>query len=129
MNRKTEYKVAGIGELLWDILPYGKQLGCAPCNFAYHALQSGCDGYVVSAIGKDKDGDEILSLINSLGLNKDYIQQSSEFPTETVTVKLDNKGIPDYTIHMGVAWDNISWTDGIKNFINVPAELLKSIIE
>jgi hypothetical protein len=36
--------VAGIGELLWDVLPSGKQLGGAPCNFAFHAMQAGCEG-------------------------------------------------------------------------------------
>ena len=29
--------VVGIGEILWDLLPSGKQLGGAPANFAYHA--------------------------------------------------------------------------------------------
>lgn len=28
-----KFKVVGIGELLWDVLPNGKQLGGAPCNF------------------------------------------------------------------------------------------------
>ena len=51
--------VAGIGELLWDVLPSGKQLGGAPCNFVFHAMQAGCDGYVISAIGKDEPGAEL----------------------------------------------------------------------
>lgn len=51
MDKK--YKVAGIGELLWDVLPSGKQAGSAPFNFAYHACQSGCESYVFSAVGND----------------------------------------------------------------------------
>ena len=50
----TKFKIAGIGELLWDLLPQGKQLGGAPCNFAFHALQAGCETYVISAVGTDK---------------------------------------------------------------------------
>lgn len=51
MDKK--YKVAGIGELLWDVLPSGKQAGGAPFNFAYHACQAGCESYVLSAVGND----------------------------------------------------------------------------
>lgn len=29
--------IVGIGEILWDMLPEGKQLGGAPANFAFHA--------------------------------------------------------------------------------------------
>ena len=32
-NRKPI--VIGLGEVLWDLLPGGKQLGGAPANFAY----------------------------------------------------------------------------------------------
>jgi len=50
---KEKPVIAGIGELLWDVLPSEKQLGGAPCNFVFHARQSGCDGYAISAIGND----------------------------------------------------------------------------
>lgn len=110
-----KFKVVGIGELLWDVLPQGKQLGGAPCNFAYHAFQSGCEVFVVSAIGQDADGDEILERFNELGLNKSYVQQTANFPTGTVTVSLDDKGKPTYNIQNDVAWDNIGWTDSLES--------------
>ena len=50
-------KVVGLGEVLWDLLPAGKALGGAPCNFAYHASQApGCEGWAVSAVGDDALG-------------------------------------------------------------------------
>ena len=51
MSKK--YRVAGLGEILWDLLPEGKQLGGAPANFAYHARALGTEGIVISAIGND----------------------------------------------------------------------------
>ena len=89
MNRKPV--VAGIGELLWDVLPAGKMPGGAPCNFVFHAIQSGCEGYPVSAIGKDDLGLELKQNLHDLGLSCRYLQEN-EFPTSTVTVKLDKKG-------------------------------------
>jgi fructokinase len=105
--------VVGIGELLWDVLPSGKQLGGAPCNFAFHAMQAGCDCFAVSAIGKDEAGIELKNNLHELGLSNQYVQEN-EFPTSTVTVKLDENGHPDFTIHENVAWDHIRWNSEMK---------------
>ncbi|TNF45358.1 MAG: carbohydrate kinase [Bacteroidetes bacterium] len=104
MNNKP--LVAGIGELLWDVLPTGKQVGGAPCNFAFHAMQAGCESIVFSAVGNDQTGDELLSSLARLNINCEYIQHNS-FPTGTVTVTLNEKGHPQYVIHENTAWDNI----------------------
>ena len=111
MNEKPV--VAGIGELLWDVLPSGKQLGGAPCNFVFHAIQSGCDGYAISAIGKDGLGAELKQNLHELGLSNQYVQEN-EFPTSTVTVALDENGNPDYIIHENIAWDHISWNEDLE---------------
>lgn len=105
---KEQPLIAGIGELLWDVLPSGKQLGGAPFNFVFHAIQAGCNGYAVSSIGRDRHGEELLNNIHELGLSDQYIQEN-EFPTSTVTIKLDESGHPDFTIHENVAWDHIRW--------------------
>mgnify|MGYP000365133634 CR=1 FL=1 len=57
--------IVGMGEVLWDMLPEGKKIGGAPANFAYHVSQYGFDGYVVSAVGDDKLGNEILESFNN----------------------------------------------------------------
>ena len=61
--------VVGMGEALWDVLPEGKKLGGAPANFAYHVSQFGLDSRVVSAVGEDKLGMEILENFRDKGLN------------------------------------------------------------
>jgi len=97
----------GLGELLWDILPTGKQLGGAPANFAYHSQQLGVESYIISSVGSDAPGDEIFNCLNDYNLSTEYINIDPEFPTGTVDIKVDDLGIPEYTIHTNVAWDNI----------------------
>lgn len=104
--------VIGLGEILWDVLPEGKKLGGAPANFAYHASQFGLNAMAVSAIGQDPLGDETLRALESKGL--DYYIERIEYPTGTVQVRLDANGIPHYEIKEGVAWDNIPYTDSMK---------------
>ena len=107
--------VVGIGEILWDLLPDGKQMGGAPANFAFHARTLGAASVIVSAVGDDPPGREILAQIRSRGLDASGIATVSSAPTGTVTVALDADGIPHYTIHEGVAWDIIPWPAGLKD--------------
>ena len=101
--------VIGIGELLWDMLPSGKQMGGAPVNFAYHASQLGCESLAISALGDDVLGDEIYSKLDSLGMK--YIVPTVGLPTGTVQVTLDEAGSPNFIITKNVAWDKIPLTD------------------
>jgi fructokinase len=99
--------VIGLGEVLWDLLPGGKQFGGAPANFAYHAKALGAEAYVVSCVSDDELGDEILTRLDGLGLSRDYIAIDPEHPTGTVSVELNVHGKPTYIIHEPVAWDFI----------------------
>ncbi len=101
--------IVGMGEALWDLLPEGKKIGGAPANFAYHISQFGFESYVVSSIGDDQDGDEILNNFDSKHLR--YIIEKVKYPTGTVAVNLDKNGIPCYEINQNVAWDNIPYTE------------------
>ena len=49
--------IVGLGEVLWDVLPEGKQLGGAPANFAYHVSQFGHDALAISSVCTDALGD------------------------------------------------------------------------
>ena len=104
--------VIGIGEALWDILPDGKKIGGAPANFSYHVSQFGLNSLVISAVGHDKLGNEILSDFDGKLLNHHI--SKVEYPTGTVQVELDNEGVPYYDIRENVAWDNIPFTDSMK---------------
>lgn len=100
--------VVGIGELLWDMLPGGKKIGGAPANFAYHVSQFGIPATVVSAVGCDELGDELMQELSQkpMGVLIDKV----DYPTGTVAVELAGKGMPTYDIKQNVAWDNIPFT-------------------
>ena len=99
--------VVGMGEALWDMLPEGKKIGGAPANFAYHVSQFGLDSRVVSAVGEDELGAEILKNFNCM-------IETVPYPTGTVQVELDINGVPCYDIREGVAWDNIPFTPALE---------------
>lgn len=105
--------VVGMGEALWDVLPEGKKIGGAPANFAYHVSQFGLPGYVVSAVGDDALGKEIVENFTSKGLNQ--LIAEVPYPTGTVQVEIDQAGIPQYDIKENVAWDNIPYTDQLES--------------
>lgn len=104
--------VVGMGEALWDVLPEGKKIGGAPANFAYHVSQFGLPSCVVSAIGDDALGKEIIENFTSKGLNQ--LIAEVPYPTGTVQVEIDQAGIPQYEIKENVAWDNIPYTDRLE---------------
>ncbi len=105
--------IVGMGEALWDVLPQGKKIGGAPANFAYHISQFGFDSRVVSAVGRDANGQEILEVFAQKKL-RGLIEQV-DYPTGTVQVTLDTEGVPCYEIREGVAWDNIPFTEELKH--------------
>lgn len=100
--------VVGMGEALWDVLPEGKKIGGAPANFAYHVSQFGLPSRVVSAVGNDPLGREIVENFTSKGLN--HLIEEVPYPTGTVQIEIDPAGVPQYDIKENVAWDNIPYT-------------------
>ena len=105
---KEGKSIVGIGEALWDVLPEGKKIGGAPANFAYHVSQFGLNGCVVSAVGDDSLGAQILDNFKEKGLRN--IMAVVPYPTGTVQVEIDLAGVPQYVIKENVAWDNIPFT-------------------
>ncbi len=101
MNRP---KIIGIGELVWDLLPSGRQLGGAPVNFAFWCNRLGSEGYPVSAIGRDELADAAMEALSDTGLDLSFMQHN-EYPTGRVHVTLSGEGIPAYDIVESVAWD------------------------
>lgn len=104
--------VIGMGEVLWDMLPEGRKIGGAPANFAYHVSQFGLPGCVVSAVGDDPLGAEIIDSFNARRLT--HRIETVPYPTGTVQIEVDSAGIPQYDIKENVAWDNIPWTEALQ---------------
>jgi len=107
MNTCKKPIVVGIGEIVWDMLPGGAQLGGAPLNFASHAALAGAESYIISAIGNDSLGQETEEAIRKMNLVRTDCLQKNDKPTGRVNVTLDSEGIPQYDIEQDSAWDNI----------------------
>jgi fructokinase len=103
--------VVGLGELLWDLFPAGKQLGGAPANFAYITAMLGDRGIVASRVGDDRLGQEALWQLKSSGLDVSRIQRDPVHSTGTVKVTVDIKGQPEYEITENVAWDFMEFSE------------------
>jgi len=108
----AKHKTAGVGELLWDMFPEGRQWGGAPGNFARHCSKLGCSSTAISAIGDDDLGRELVDDAFAAGL--ECIVPVSDYPTGTVKVTLDDSGVPEYEITENVAWDHIPLTDDME---------------
>jgi fructokinase len=110
-------EVVGLGEVLWDLLPAGRQLGGAPFNFAFHCHQLGRPSAMVSRVGADDLGRDIRAAVRSLGLSDAYLQEDAAHPTGTVSVALDPRGQPAFTITPDVAYDHLAWDERLLDLI------------
>ena len=106
MEKNTAYIVC-FGEVLWDVYPDGKKLGGAPFNVSAHANKLGLKAHMISRVGKDPLGEEILRAMEVQGISTNYTQVDDRIETGVVDVLLDEFGKPSYTIKAPVAWDDI----------------------
>lgn len=113
-KQKKRPRCIGIGEILWDLLPSGKVLGGAPGNVALTAKQLGLHGMIVSAVGDDPDGAEILEIMDRNGVGRSGIQTVKGVPTGVVDVTLDSAGVPTFSIRQPAAWDVISFDEELE---------------
>jgi len=103
--------VVGLGEILWDLLPSGRQLGGAPANFAYCSHLLGNRAVVASRVGSDDLGREARAALLHSGITDQFLQTDPERPTGTVHIQLDSSGQPRFEIAEGAAWDFMDWSD------------------
>lgn len=109
------FEIVCFGEILWDIFPTHKVIGGAPLNVALRLASFGAETSIISRIGSDKNGNEVIEYLENTKLNIQYIQKDNIYPTGYVSVFLDNHGSATYDIFKPVAWDYISLeNDNIK---------------
>lgn len=104
-------RLLGVGELLWDLLPGNPQMGGAPANFACHAAALGAHASIISRVGKDALGQDLVDRLISLGVSTELLQIDPDVPTGTVDVEVQEGGQPRFTIHEEVAWDRLTPSD------------------
>lgn len=121
---KSPKIIIGLGEVLWDCYPYEKYLGGAPANVAIHAQRLSEKGIIVSAVGQDKLGDEIVETLKKQHIETNYIQRCSTHPTGTVDIHLDEEGNPHFDCSREVAFDYIEWQDEYKKLTGMADAVL-----
>ncbi len=104
MKNLRDLAVTGLGELLWDELPAGAQLGGAPANFAVMAARLGAHGILASRIGADERGAAALAQLRAMPVDTRFLQTDDALATGSVSVEFCD-GQPQYVIHAPVAWD------------------------
>jgi fructokinase len=109
-SRRVPFTVVGLGEVLWDLLPTGPQLGGAPANFAYHAAALGADATVVTRVGDDDRGRGVIERFEQMNLRREAVQIDPVRPTGTVAVSVDEGGVAHYEFPDNVAWEKLAAT-------------------
>ncbi len=103
-------RVVGIGEVLWDVFPDNRRVGGAPLNFAYFCRCLGAHSAVISRVGNDQDGRELIEAIARLGVDTSLVQVDPEKPTGMVRVHVGSDGVPHFECQPDAAWDYIEAT-------------------
>lgn len=106
-----DFIVAGLGEVLFDVLPEGEQIGGAPMNFAYHAHSLGATGIPVSTVGDDARGERAVAELEQRGLATSAISVAQGYATGYVQADVDGQGVARYTFPDDIAWDHLRLND------------------
>jgi fructokinase len=107
MIEKNKFKAVCFGEVLWDVFPSHKKIGGAPLNVALRINSFGVATTMISRIGNDEDGNDILSFLKNENLSLDSIQVGEDYKTGVVNVMINEKGNASYDIMYPSSWDKI----------------------
>lgn len=104
-------KLVCYGEVLWDLLPAGEWPGGAPMNVAYHLYKLKCDTALISRVGTDKHGADLLALLSQWGIGTEYVSTNRYHPTGIVYGHAGDAHEMKYDIVFPSAWDHIIWDE------------------
>ncbi|WP_299246509.1 carbohydrate kinase [uncultured Aquimarina sp.] len=104
-------RISCFGEVLWDIFPHHKKVGGAPLNVALRLKTMGMDSSIITRVGVDDLGHDLITYIDKQGLSSETIQKDYQHHTGEVLVSLDSQGTASYEISRPVAWDFIDNTE------------------
>jgi fructokinase len=122
-------KIICFGEVLFDVFPTHRKIGGAPLNVALRMASLGINAQIISRVGNDEIGKELLHFIEENGVATDTVQVDENLSTGEVIVQLNDKGSASYTINYPVAWDKIEVTSMAKNAItNADAMVFGSLV-
>jgi fructokinase len=104
-------KIVCFGEVLWDVLPTEKIAGGAPMNVCIRLQSLSIEAKMISKIGNDALGNELLEIIKENNVATNLIQIDNQLSTGEVLVHLNDSGSATYDIVNPSAWDKIELSD------------------
>lgn len=110
--------IVSIGEILFDRFPNGKRMGGAPFNFAFHTHALGFETRFISRVGKESNGEEILSFLKANGFDAEYIQMDEDHKTGEVIVTVKPDGSASFDIVRDVAYDHITYSPDLSPMLS-----------
>lgn len=102
------------GEVLFDVFSTHKKIGGAPLNVANRLRSFGNQVAMISAIGRDHLGEELLAYLKAQDIDVNGVQVTDDHKTGMVNVTLNAKGSASYDIMYPRAWDKIQLTEEIR---------------
>lgn len=116
MSKKKS--IVCFGEVLWDIFPDYRAAGGAPMNVIFHADNFGMDAQLISAVGNDELGKEMIAFLHKKNIETTFVHTNYTFPTGSVKLRLDEEGAAEYEIFRPVAWDFLYTDSAIENIVS-----------
>ena len=111
MKHSSQAEVVCFGEVLWDLLPSGPLPGGAPMNVAYHLKKLGTEAALISRVGVDDYGKDLIKIFSLQGLSTEYVELDYEHDTGLVFANPNEHNEVVYDIVFPSAWDFIGWND------------------
>jgi fructokinase len=118
MINQGAHQVVCFGEVLWDILPSGSLPGGALMNVAYHLQKLEKNPAMITRIGLDEAGRDLVSIFSQHGLATDFFQADFEHETGKVYARVTEASDVEYEIVKPAAWDFIDWEDGFEQLVS-----------
>ena len=117
MKQSSQAEVVCFGEVLWDILPSGPLPGGAPMNVTYHLKKLGTAAALISRVGVDDYGKDLIKIFSLQGLSTEYVDVDYEHDTGLVYANPNEHNEVVYDIVFPSAWDFIGWNDEFSGLV------------
>jgi fructokinase len=106
-RRDNKFKIAGLGEVLWDVYGEVKFIGGSAANFVVHIARAEQDAYLCSRVGDDEDGHKLLEKLKEMNVCTDGVQHDIFKPTGRLKIDLDSEGNPTFHCTTDAAFDHL----------------------
>jgi fructokinase len=112
MTRETMLAV-GVGEIIWDRLPGGDEIGGAPFNVISHLARLGYPAAYLTAVGQDPLGDAAVAQMVSRRIDTTLVGRVAGVPTGLAEVTVGAGGSPVFALRRPAAFEQWGSADSV----------------